>query len=61
MLFIFEVEMSNLDEEESALDREINAMQDELLKLAMDKRNLEIAIQTMLERERIDKEYFNSR
>ncbi len=53
--------MSNLDEEEAGLDRDIHALQEELLKLAMDKRNLEIAIQTMQERERIDQEYFNSR
>jgi prefoldin subunit 5 len=51
----------SLCDTETALDAEIHRLQEELLKLAMDKKNLEIAIQTLHEREMIDQEYLNSR
>lgn len=51
----------SLDDEELQLDREMQELEDELLKLAKDKRNLELAVQTMQDREKIDQDYFNSK
>lgn len=44
-------------EEEEQLDREIVQLQEELYKLKVDEKNLEIAIKVLEERERIDIQY----
>lgn len=46
-------------EDESALDLEIVRLQEELYRLKIDEKNLEIALKILLEREAIENEFTN--
>lgn len=48
-----------LPEEEATLDQEISRLQDELFRLKIDEKNLEIALKRLLEREAIENEFKN--